>query len=256
MTTATLPEDFLETLSVIPFEGLALLALERMAGLGPVPGQPADLSTISTAIKKGIQNINAELLQAKNRDDVAAAQAKLALLKGEQSKIEAGVRATVIEGLLRGIYVCVGRLDGRLVVVPASDWAGDVDWTAETLSAGTRHYRRLRAVDWGKLSPEQKTLVTHLLSGEPTSTAPRTADVTTNVRHTSGFPGRPSSRHLVEAEFKRRSQAGELEPSLEKEAAALERWLSETHPGAPRARKKTIQNAIRELYRPGKKPER
>lgn len=65
----------------------------------------------------------------------------------------------------------------------------------------------------------------------------------------SGGPGRGTSMHLVEAEFERRAQRGDVQPTLAKEAEALERWLIENHKNSPRATAKTIQNRLRDCYR-------
>jgi hypothetical protein len=78
----------------------------------------------------------------------------------------------------------------------------------------------------------------------------------------SGMPGRPTSIALVEEEFERRKRAGELAPSLTKEAEYLRDWLVKTHPAAPSMTDKTIGNRLRSDYRaasnaktPGTTPE-
>lgn len=65
----------------------------------------------------------------------------------------------------------------------------------------------------------------------------------------TGAPGRPTSRHLVEQEFKVRANAGRLEDTLADEAAFLSRWLQETHPNAAPMTERTVQNSIRVAYR-------
>ena len=65
----------------------------------------------------------------------------------------------------------------------------------------------------------------------------------------TGTPGRPTSKQLVEAEMKRRAAAGLMRTSLKAEAEELATWLQETHPLAPRMGPKTMQNALRALYR-------
>jgi hypothetical protein len=62
--------------------------------------------------------------------------------------------------------------------------------------------------------------------------------------HKTGFPGHPSSRHLVEAEFHHRWSAGERQGSMSEWGRVLEVWLRETHPGAPKATAQTIRNHL------------
>jgi hypothetical protein len=68
----------------------------------------------------------------------------------------------------------------------------------------------------------------------------------------SGAPGRPSSMHLVKAEFKQRVEQGEVEHSLAEQARVLESWLKENHPISPPLGKKRIEDGIRDDYRPHK----
>ncbi len=68
--------------------------------------------------------------------------------------------------------------------------------------------------------------------------------------HSSGFPGRPpKAKHLIEQEFRRRADAGEVCSTLPEEAGALLEWLKGEHPSAPPPTVKTIKNNIRGLYR-------
>lgn len=65
----------------------------------------------------------------------------------------------------------------------------------------------------------------------------------------SGGPGRPSSRHLIEAEHRRRRTAGLALPTDKQEADVLIAWLRETHPGAPPVSPKTVRNWLAEWRR-------
>jgi len=65
----------------------------------------------------------------------------------------------------------------------------------------------------------------------------------------TGAPGRPSSMHLVEAEFEARCARDETAASLAEESKHLANWLKGEHPGAPPVTKKTIQNRLRDIYR-------
>lgn len=65
----------------------------------------------------------------------------------------------------------------------------------------------------------------------------------------TGSPGRPSHMHFVVSEFRRRVQAGQLEPSLAREAATLEAWFEANHPDKQPLTAKTIENKLRKDYR-------
>jgi hypothetical protein len=65
----------------------------------------------------------------------------------------------------------------------------------------------------------------------------------------SGTPGRPTSKHLIEAEFDRRISAGSVANKLPDESKYLEKWLTHTHPKEPRLSWKTIRNIIRTKFR-------
>ena len=49
----------------------------------------------------------------------------------------------------------------------------------------------------------------------------------------SGAPGRPTSMHLVEVEFRARWDRGEAKTSIGAEARMLSEWLQKEHPDAP-----------------------
>ena len=65
----------------------------------------------------------------------------------------------------------------------------------------------------------------------------------------TGYPGRPSSAQLIEAELRARASRGEMLLQIAREAAYLEAWLKSEHPSAPSAKAPSIENAIREVYR-------
>jgi len=69
-----------------------------------------------------------------------------------------------------------------------------------------------------------------------------------HIRHT-GAPGRPSSMHLVEAEYRARWHRGEAEASIGAEAKTLAEWLQNKHPHVPRLRPKSIANRLRHEHR-------
>jgi len=64
----------------------------------------------------------------------------------------------------------------------------------------------------------------------------------------SGLPGRPTSAHLMIAEFKRRCASGLAVPSLVVNAKSLCEWLEQTHPEAHQTKPKSVADNIRGLH--------
>jgi hypothetical protein len=73
--------------------------------------------------------------------------------------------------------------------------------------------------------------------------------VADEVAATTGAPGRPTSIHLVVAEFERRAKAGNIERNLPTQSEVLARWLKANHPRHPPLKPKTIENKLRHDYR-------
>ncbi|MEP9355043.1 hypothetical protein ABLE93_15755 [Xanthobacter sp. KR7-65] len=65
----------------------------------------------------------------------------------------------------------------------------------------------------------------------------------------SGGKGRPTAMHLIEAELRRRSSAGQMLGSWAQEAKALAEWLSENRADAPKTTPKAIRDSLAETYR-------
>jgi len=65
----------------------------------------------------------------------------------------------------------------------------------------------------------------------------------------TGAPGRPTSMHLVELEYRDRWQRGEAETGINAEAEALAEWLRTEHPDAPQLGPKAIANRLRHEHR-------
>jgi hypothetical protein len=65
----------------------------------------------------------------------------------------------------------------------------------------------------------------------------------------TGAPGRPTSMHLVEAEYRTRWDRGEAKTSIGAEAEWLAEWLRKRHPDAPQLTPKTIANRLRHEHR-------
>jgi hypothetical protein len=104
-----------------------------------------------------------------------------------------------------------------------------------------REYTRLRTIAAGRLTPEQKRTVEKYLQGEEEP-----------GRKTGNPPGRPSSMHIVEAEFRKRRDTGHCESSLQAEADYLEIWFKKNHPDKQSVTSKTIANRIRDDFRENK----
>ena len=79
-------------------------------------------------------------------------------------------------------------------------------------------------------------------------------DLPANSR--TGAPGRPTSRHLVEAEAQRRAQSGMTHPTVAAEARALAVWLAARPDAAELApmTARTIENVIRDFHRETRTP--
>jgi hypothetical protein len=75
-----------------------------------------------------------------------------------------------------------------------------------------------------------------------------TMKVPPQIHHT-GAPGRPSSMHLVEAEYRARWHRGEAEASIGAEAKTLAEWLQNKHPDVPQLQPKSIANRLRHDHR-------
>jgi hypothetical protein len=70
----------------------------------------------------------------------------------------------------------------------------------------------------------------------------------------TGAPGRPTSMHLIEAEFQRMKAGGEVPATLAETARRLEAWLKMTHPTYPPATATTIETRLRQSFREAKRP--
>ena len=79
--------------------------------------------------------------------------------------------------------------------------------------------------------------------------SPENENSTTPLATKTGAPGRPSSMHLVEREYRARGDRGDTKASIGEEAKVLSEWLRSTHPDAPRLTPKTIANRLRHEHR-------
>ena len=65
----------------------------------------------------------------------------------------------------------------------------------------------------------------------------------------TGGAGKPTVKHLVESEMRRRAEHGEMLPILTEESKALSAWAAEKHPNGPRITPKTIRNSLNGVHR-------
>ncbi len=235
----------LDEITVLPFGEIIHDVIREMGKLGNMPGQPVPLPEFYSALRARIQRTGNELLSARTGDEVAAAKTKLELLQKEEGKLVYQAKITAIEGLLQQVYVCLAFLDGQKVVVPSAHFAGDVDWKNESLRFAEKHYTRLRLVRGSQLSPE---LIPIIRGGLSEKEASRQTEHQTVPPTSTGAPGRPTSMHLVEAEFRRRAEENLTASTLKAESEILVEWLKDTHPRSPQATPKTIKNRIRHEY--------
>jgi hypothetical protein len=70
----------------------------------------------------------------------------------------------------------------------------------------------------------------------------------------SGGPGRPSAMHLVEAEYRRRRELGELTEGIGKVSRILADWARETYPSLRTPGAGAIANTLRDRHRAAKSP--
>jgi len=89
-------------------------------------------------------------------------------------------------------------------------------------------------------------------SPEPAEPAEQSAQSHINsgvATYSTGVSGRPSSRHLLEAEMRRRFSERESCGSYGAECQALATWLAAAHPEAAQATPKTIKNSCRGVWK-------
>lgn len=139
-------------------------------------------------------------------------------------------------------------LDGRITAIPPHTWAGpngkrdfERGWVEES---GDDFGTKVRPILINQVEFDAA------LGGPGTTSAGEVdALVEPDLSHT-GLPGRPmKGKHLIEQEFRRRADAGEVCSTLSEEANALLEWLKGKHSSAPPPTVKTIKNNIRDLYR-------
>jgi hypothetical protein len=166
---------------------------------------------------------------------------------------------------------------GRVVISPIYDdkrfWGG-FDWDSHFPGGTTVATGRFLTVELDDIefdgTAARAYIVEDLLPGNATAadeTAPNVeswspasppagGNVVPFLPYNTGLPGKPSSWHLVEAECRRRYEAGERHPNdlTERESPAewarvLIDWLANTHPQAPPLTRKALTNRLSSFLR-------
>lgn len=197
-----------------------------------------DFWMYNSFLQTAIRLSNGEILHASTSEDAATAEARLNLYKKEQKHLLVLIRRAAAYTFFTGHFASVGYLNGEKVIVPACAWSGDVDWDEEILIFEGQKYSHLRVVSTLQLTDDQHVLVRKYTRGE--------TDV---LQKRTGGPGRPTSMHIVAAEFDRRLAAGSVGEHLSVEAAHLAAWLKTTHPDELPLTAKTITNRLRGQFR-------
>ena len=88
---------------------------------------------------------------------------------------------------------------------------------------------------------------------KPIELADATATGTPKVHpYLTGLAGRPTIKHLILAEFRKRAKGHTFDLTLADEATALCNWAEEKHPDGARPTRLTIENLIRNEHRRAK----
>lgn len=230
-------DNWVEDLPIRPLSDIISSVIRDSSKFGNLPGEDVTFPTYYEGLLQRIKRTNVEILDAKNRDDVAAAETRLKMFKDEIEKINVSVRRVAIEGLLRTVYACVGYLTGRMVVVPCRAWAGHLDWEQETLSFEGRTYTRLRTIASSDLTQEQKDTIRRYLNEEEDNL------------ETGKAVGRPNLIKYVRAEFKRRAASHLVLSPFKAEAEWLAAWFSQQHSDKESLEVKTIMNKLADDYK-------
>lgn len=82
----------------------------------------------------------------------------------------------------------------------------------------------------------------------PSAAAATTSQQQKIDQRRTGLPGRPTIKHLIVQELRRRVAAGTFEGTLDAEAQALAEWAKAAYSEAPPPTWKTIRNQIRATY--------
>jgi hypothetical protein len=192
-----------------------------------------------------------------NAADYRLFQDKVKPIEQRIESVRASVMKIMRDEASTGKWLAIGRQKPDLAhePIPARDWAFlTIDIENDAALGKDLEFRELRCATTAKIARDHPLLVSFRSTnqmplpekGNATSSKPaaKTPDLARN-----GAPGRPSYMHLVEDEFKRRRDAGLLEPSVTKEAAALAAWFRTAYPKVSPLKPKSISNRLWDLYR-------
>ena len=175
-----------------------------------------------------------QLLSRISSDEVAVT----GLRKGQRKKIEGHIFA--------GIAVDYPFADTPVELLLSTElylsschYVDDEHWRKGFNDSLQTRYRK-----WSHLMVLKSDVLRHWLFSSPEN-----ENSTIPLATKTGAPGRPSSMHLVEREYRARGDRGDTKASIGEEAKVLSEWLRSTHPDAPRLTSKTIANRLRHDHR-------
>jgi|GEM_PF-5047707 hypothetical protein len=197
-----------------------------------------------------------EVSEATTADQASTATGRFEMVARGLHELEEGVLSEGKDKLARGMeeveghfsgYVAFGRIniDSNLAFIPPRHWeGGKVDWDECRLEVfGGPTWVGVRILASSDVEPE---VIAQIIQ-EADTIATDPADL---IR--TGAPGRPTPMHLVEQEFRRRTEAGAVEDRVTRESEVLAIWLQNEHPSLPKLSAKAIRNKISPEYRRGR----
>jgi hypothetical protein len=195
--------------------------------------------------------------QAAETPEIKAAKAKLKRRERLRNSAMEPLRQALFAGQVSAVILSEG---GRLSEVPNRVW-GSAEAT-DVFRTGKAEFSTRRAPYDGSSTVGGRVLLDEAsVDGWLTPTEPGPAHTSATPAdetapemespdpYKTGLPGRPTIRHLIEEEFRRRITDGTALRVLPMEARELHAWAIEQHPDAPVPTVKTIVNQIRELHR-------
>jgi hypothetical protein len=162
-----------------------------------------------------------------------------ALGGGEEAGRPLRVRDDLLAKLRSAELVAYGIRPGRFVheAIPPVHWVAIDSLNALPNALGPNDVGKMYDVIYVDVFVESDSVYALWPGSNPTE----------NYR--TGAPGRPSTIQFVEAEWRRRRDAGKALGSLKEEANALHEWCRGAHPAMVAPMPATIANRIREEYR-------
>jgi hypothetical protein len=174
--------------------------------------------------------------------------------------VRASVMKIMRDEAAMGKWLAIGRRrpDSPHELIPARHWPFlTIDIENNSAIGKDSGFRELHCATTANIAKDHPLLVSFRCTNQRLLPE-KIKEISSNVRPEqpdlarNGAPGRPSYMHLVEDEFKRRRDAGLLEPSVTKEAAALAAWFRTAYPKVSPLKPKSISNRLWDLYRAAK----